>query len=161
LQATNPHLLKRYRQYNFGLENWVDTAHQRRRGTRVPAQIPVRLSSLDPSSTFSENCHTLVVNPQGCGVRFPRPLKPGLQIRIENLPGGGSTTARVACSLPLNYNRKYWLVGISLDTPGNLWCLAPAPQDWGQYADVPKFFPASLKSPGDKLPGAGTRIHEA
>jgi hypothetical protein len=128
----------------FGLGNWVDIARQRRKGTRVPAQIPVRLCGLDPSCTFAENCHTVVVNPQGCGVRFPRQLKPGLALRVDNLPGGGSTTARVACSLPLNYTSKYWLIGIALDTPGNPWCLAPAPKDWGPYADVPKFFPAPV-----------------
>jgi hypothetical protein len=143
------------------LENWVDTAHQRRRGTRVPAQIPLRLSSLDPSTAFAENCHTVLVNPQGCGVRFPRPLKPGLQLRIENLPGGGSTTAHVACSHPLSRTSRYWLVGIALDNPGNLWCLAPAPQDWGSYADVPKFFPTSLKSSRGKLDTANNRVNEA
>jgi hypothetical protein len=131
--------------YNSLFREIVDTGHQRRRGTRVRAQIPVRVSSLDPSRTFAENCHTLVVNPQGCGLRFPRPLQTGLQIRVENLPGGTAVTARVASSVPLNTASKYWLIGISLDTPGNLWCLAPAPQDWGTYADVPKFFPGPVK----------------
>jgi len=123
----------------------MDSGRQRRRGTRVRAQIPVRVSSLDPSSAFAENCHTLMVNPQGCGVRFPRPLTPGLQVRVENMPGGGAVTARVASSVPLNSTSKYWLIGISLDNPGNLWYLGPAPQDWGTYADIPKFFPASVK----------------
>jgi len=123
----------------------MDSGRQRRRGTRVRAQIPVRVSSLDPSSAFAENCHTLMVNPQGCGVRFPRPLTPGLQVRVENMPGGGAVTARIASSVPLNSTSKYWLIGISLDNPGNLWYLGPAPQDWGTYADIPKFFPASVK----------------
>ena len=118
---------------------------QRRRGTRVRAQIPVRLTSLDPARTFSEPCHTVVVNPQGCGVRLTRPLEPGTQIRVDDLPRGGSITAKVASSLPLQTGSKYWLVGICLDSPGNLWCLAPSPQDWGPDASVPRFFPSSVK----------------
>src|SRR5712692_1429498 len=125
-----------------------------RRGTRVRAQIPVRVTSLDPARSFSEPCHTLLVNPQGCGVRFTRPLEPGTQIRVDDLPGGGSITARVASSLPLQTGSKYWLVGICLDSPGNLWCLAPSPQDWGPNAAVPKFFPASLKISVESSPTA-------
>ena len=126
----------------------VDTQPQRRRGTRVRAQIPVRVTSLDPASKFSERCHTLLVNPQGCGVRFARPLEPGLQVRVDDLPGGGSITARVASSLPPPEGSKYWLIGICLDRPGNLWFLAPTPPDWGDNASVPKFFPAGITLAG-------------
>ena len=126
---------------------------QKRRSTRVRAQIPVRVTSLDPARTFSESCHTLVVNPQGCGIRFPRPLEPGLQIRMDDLPGGGSATARVANSLPLAASSKYWLIGISLESPGNFWCIAPTPQDWGAYSTLPRFFPSSIKDFGKNLFG--------
>ena len=118
----------------------------RRRGTRVRAQIPLYLTSLDPIATFSESCHTVLVNPQGCGVRFKGPLKQGLRVRVDHLPGGGNVTARVACSLPPAEGGKYWLIGIGLDVPGNLWCLAPSPSDWGNHASVPKFFPACVTS---------------
>ena len=117
---------------------------KRRRGTRVRAQIPLYLTSLDPVATFSESCHTVLVNPQGCGVRFKGPLKQGLRVRVDRLPGGGNAIARVACSLPPAAGGKYWLIGIGLDVPGNLWCLAPSPSDWGNYASVPKFFPACV-----------------
>jgi hypothetical protein len=122
---------------------------QRRRGTRVRAQIPVRLTSLDPATKFSESCHTVVVNPLGCGVRFTHPLEPGMQVRVDDLPGGGSATAHVASSIPLKTSGKYWLVGISLERPANWWCLAPTPQDWGQLSAVSRFLPASLKRAGD------------
>jgi hypothetical protein len=122
----------------------VETLPHRRRGTRVRAQIPVRVTGMDQAASFAENCHTLLVNPQGCGVRFSRPLSAGLPVRLENLPGGGSVTARVATSLPPAKGSKFWVVGIKLDAPGNLWCVAPVPQDWGAYAPPPKFFPASL-----------------
>ena len=92
---------------------------QRRRSTRVQAQIPVRLTSLDPSTKFSESCHTLVVNPLGCGVRFSHPLEPGMQVRVDDLPGRACATARVVNSIPLKTSGKYWLVGISLEQPAN------------------------------------------
>ena len=111
----------------------------RRFGTRVRAQIPLRIISIDPAASFSETCHTLLVNPRGCGVRFKRPLKTGLRVRVEGLPGGGSTTAQVASNLPPVQGSKYWLVGIGLDYPGNPWFLSPAPADWGVYGAAPKF----------------------
>ena len=120
-----------------------------RHGTRVRAQIPVRLIGLEAVSTFSENCHTLMVNPRGCGVRFPRALQPGSRVKVDQLPGGGSATARVACSLPPSKGSKFWIIGIGVDTPGNLWCLAPAPEDWGEAAVIPRFFPVSVKNSGE------------
>jgi len=101
----------------------------------------LRITSLDPTISFSENCHTMLVNPRGCGIRFARPLKPGLRVRVEGLPCGCSVTAQVACNLAPGEGSKYWLVGIGLDSQGNLWCIAPTPQDWGTYAAVPKFTP--------------------
>ena len=46
-----------------------------RRSTRIRAQIPLRITSLDPAVTFSEAGHTLVLNTQGCGVRLSRALE--------------------------------------------------------------------------------------
>ena len=119
---------------------------QRRRGTRIRAQIPLRLTSLDPTSIFSENCHTLVVNPQGCGVRFHRPLKPGLRVRVDGLPGVPSTTARVTANVPPRQGSRYWTVGIGFDSPGDIWCLAPAPPDWDS------------SSGAEFLAGSGSRL---
>jgi hypothetical protein len=117
---------------------------QRRRGTRVRAQIPLRITSLDPATDFAESCHTLVVNPQGCGIRCSRPLAAGIQIRMDELPGRGTALATVACTRRLSENSKYWIVGIALESPGNLWCIAPAPSDWGVYSPPLRFFPASV-----------------
>jgi hypothetical protein len=100
-----------------------------RRGSRIRAQIPVCVTGLDP--VFSEHCHTLIVNPLGCGVRLSRPLDPGASLRLEELPGGVSVAAKVANCTPLGTEGKYWLIGIALDEPGNVWCIHPAPADWG------------------------------
>ncbi|HXM61352.1 MAG TPA: hypothetical protein VN950_10885 [Terriglobales bacterium] len=102
-----------------------------RRSTRIRAQIPFRLASLDPEIPFSEQCHTLVVNTEGCGVRLSRPLEAGLSVLLDELPGGTSAPARVANCVPLGTGSNYWLVGIALEQPGNIWCIQPAPADWG------------------------------
>jgi hypothetical protein len=94
------------------------------RRTRVRAQIPLRVTSLDPATELSESCHTLVVNPHGCGVRLPCPLEPGMPVRLDDLPGGNEATARVANCVPLGTENKYWLVGLALDHSGNVWCRA-------------------------------------
>jgi hypothetical protein len=103
-----------------------------RRSTRIRAQIPVRITSLDATTQFSESAHTLVVNTQGCGVRISRPLEPGLAISLDTLPACKGVTARVANCVPLGAGGKWWMVGIALDEPGNVWGIHPTPADWGE-----------------------------
>jgi hypothetical protein len=105
-----------------------------RRSTRIRAQIPFHLVSLDPAIPFNEQCHTLVVNTEGCGVRLSQPLEPGLPVLLDELPGGASAPARVANCVPLGAEGKYWLVGLALEQPRNIWCIHPAPEDWGTEA---------------------------
>src|ERR1700735_3106832 len=102
-----------------------------RRSTRIRAQIPFRLVSLDPAVPFSEHCHTLVVTTEDCGVRLTQPLEAGLSVLLDELPGGTSAPARVANCVPLGTGSNYWLGGIALEEPGNIWCIQPAPADWG------------------------------
>jgi hypothetical protein len=101
-----------------------------RRSTRIRAQIPIRVTSLDPTIEFTEHCHTLVVNMEGCGVRLSRPLEPGVPVRLEELPAGNAVEGRVANCVPLGTDGKYWVVGLALEQPANIWCIQPAPADW-------------------------------
>jgi hypothetical protein len=103
----------------------------------------LRVTSIDPQITFAENCHTLLVNPRGCGIRSLRPLKPGMRVRIEGLPGCGTATATVASNLAPVRGSKFWIVGIGLDSRGNDWCIAPTPPDWVQYLSTPPLFSSS------------------
>lgn len=98
-----------------------------RRSTRLRAQVPVRIVSLDPAVSLSEHCQTVVVNCEGCGVRLPRAVQVGLQVSIEDLPGGLSARAKVTSCVALG---KDWLVGIELEERGNVWSIQPAPADW-------------------------------
>ncbi len=113
-----------------------DSQAEDRRSTRIRAQIPLRVTSMDAHAPFSEACHTLVVNIQGCGVRLSRPLRPGQEVCLDELPTGKTVTARVANSVPLGSGGK-WLVGIELDHPDNIWGIQPAPADWGPEAGAP------------------------
>ena len=108
-----------------------------RRSTRIRAQIPLRVTSLDPATPFSESGHTLVLNTQGCGVRLSRALEPGLAVSLDELPGGKSVPARIANCVPLGTGGQWWMVGIALDEPGNVWGVHPAPADWDSEAASP------------------------
>ena len=98
-----------------------------RRGTRVSLEIPITLSSLDPAHPFSEPCQTHLVNPQGCAARFGRPLEIGAVVQLEGLPTRTMVTARVVNCIPIE---KFWLLGLALDEPGNIWGIHSPPEDW-------------------------------
>ena len=118
------------------MESTAKSYEVERHSTRIRAQIPLRLTSLDPAIPMSEQCHTLVLNTQGCGVRLSRPLEPGVAVRLSELPGGKSATARVANCVPVGTAGKYWVVGLALDQKGNIWGIHPAPEDWGSEPQV-------------------------
>lgn len=103
-----------------------------RRGTRISCEIPFTLSSLDPAQPFSEACLTLLVNAQGCAARFRRPLEIGAPVRLEGLPAGIPVTARVVNCIPIDEYEKFWLLGLALDEPANVWGIQEPPEDWTQ-----------------------------
>jgi hypothetical protein len=105
---------------------------QTRRGTRIPCEIPITLTSLDPIHPFSEPCLAILVNPQGCAVRFCGPLQIGAAVRLEGLPGRTSVTARVVNSISLGEYEKVSLLGLALDEPGNVWGIKTPPEDWAR-----------------------------
>jgi hypothetical protein len=121
-----------------------------RRSTRIRAQIPFRLVSVDPEVPFSEHCHTLIVNTEGCGVRLNQPLEPGLPVLLDELPGGAKATAHVANCVPLGTEGKYWLVGIALEEPGNIWSIRPAPANWERASTMRAAPAATTVEPAKK-----------
>lgn len=102
--------------------------------TRVRVEIPLRLATLAPAPLFAEESHTLVVNPQGCGVKLSRALDVGTRVLMDGLPGGLQATARVANCLPLGADGRFFLLGLALESPGNVWGIKTAPADWGPTA---------------------------
>jgi len=117
-----------------------------RRSTRVRVEIPLRVTTLPPAEAFTEDTHTLVVNPQGCGIKVSHPLPIQTWVRLDGLPGGMSVRARVANCLPLGTGGKAFLVGLALETPGNVWGLPSPPEDWGEDAR-----PAAAPAESDPL----------
>ena len=113
-----------------------------RRSTRLRVQIPVSITSLDRMRPFAERCELLVVSAQGCGFRSTRALQLETPIMINDLPGGGSVTARVANCVPLGNDGKSFLIGAALYTHGNVWGIQNAPEDWG------------VAAPSDPVPAA-------
>jgi hypothetical protein len=114
--------------------------------TRIRAQIPVRITSLEPGVNFSERCHTLVVNTEGCGVRLSQRLEPGVPVILNELPDGRAVQARVSNCVALGTDGSYWLVGIALEQPGNVWCIQPAPADWNELTPSEVTVPLPKKS---------------
>lgn len=108
----------------------VLTPRATRRSTRIRVEIPIAVTSLDRLRPFAEKCVALVVSAQGCGFRSSRALQTETPIMLSDLPAGGSVTARVASCLPLGSDGKYFLIGASLYTHGNVWGIADPPQDW-------------------------------
>lgn len=103
-----------------------------RRGTRIPCEIPITLTALDPSQPFSGECLVILVNPQGCAARFGRRLEIGATVRLEGLPSGRNVTARVVNCISMGEYEKLWLLGLALDEPGNVWGIPSPPDDWTQ-----------------------------
>lgn len=107
-----------------------------RRGTRINRKLPVILTSLDPGDPFSEEAITLLVNPQGCAARFGRALEIGAAVRLDGLPARQSVSARVVnCIKPGKYD-KFWVLGLTLDEPGNVWGVESPPADWRQEQSI-------------------------
>ena len=102
---------------------------RRRSGTRIPCQIPAKLTSLDPTYPFADSCLVILVNPQGCAAHFPRSVKIGTVVNLEGLPSG-RVTAQVVNCISLGEHQKFWLLGLALTEPGNVWGVEAPPEDW-------------------------------
>src|SRR5438445_12226066 len=70
------------------MESTINPHDSPRRCTRIRTQIPLRLTRLDTAVRTSERCYTLVVNPQGCGVRLSTPLGRVFQYNWTNCRAG-------------------------------------------------------------------------
>ena len=107
-----------------------------RRSTRLPLEIPLRVTSLDPNVDFAENCNTVTVNAHGCGVISPRRLAAGTRVQLEITADKKTTNARVHDVVPLNDDSTSWLLGMEMEHAGNFWGIKYAPADWSEESDA-------------------------
>ena len=114
---------------NFKLSSFPNKGAVRA-GTRIPCEIPITLTSVDPAHPFSEPCLIILVNPLGCAARFRRPLEIGAAVQLEGLPAETRATARVVNCILIGEFEKQWLLGLALDEPGNVWGIQSPPEDW-------------------------------
>jgi hypothetical protein len=103
-----------------------------RRSTRLPLEVPLRVTSLDPKIKFAENCNTVTVSAHGCGIVSPRQLPTGTRINLEIVADRQTAAARVLEVVPLDDNGNSWLLGLEMEKPGNFWGIKYAPADWGE-----------------------------
>jgi hypothetical protein len=103
---------------------------QGRSGTRIPCEIPITLTSSDPSDPFSEPCQIILVNLRGCAALFSRSLEVGSAVRLQGLPAVRDVTARVVNCISFGDIEKRCLLGLSLDVPWNVWGIHTPPADW-------------------------------
>jgi len=113
----------------------ASNGHTARRSSRVPANVPVRVTSLEPNTQFSEICETLVVSAHGCALRFPLQLDAGSALRLHGR-GGRQATAYVVFCQPMGPDGQGFRLGARLDRPENFWGLESYPDDW-QVLEMP------------------------
>src|SRR6201993_5576112 len=92
-----------------------------RRSSRVPINVPILVTSLEPGTRFSEVCETLVVNAHGCAMRSPVKLDAGVLLHFHSKEGR-ETTAKVIYCEPFESDRG-WRLGARLHPPPNFWGL--------------------------------------
>jgi hypothetical protein len=90
----------------------------------------VVLTSIDDGPPFSEAGTTVLINPQGCALRFGQPIEIGRRVRLEGLPVSYEVTARIANCISFGQYEKFWIIGLALDFPDNVWGIENPPADW-------------------------------
>jgi hypothetical protein len=91
---------------------------RRRNGTRVSCDIPAQLETLNSLHLPPAPCLIIVVNPQGCGVKFGRPLEIGTRVQVQGIIANRNVIARVVNCISLGEYEKFWFLGLALDEPG-------------------------------------------
>lgn len=121
----------------------ASNGHTVRRSSRVPIKVPVRVTSMEPNTQFSEICETLVVSAHGCALRFPLKLDTGSALRLHSR-GGRQATAYVVFCQPMGLDGQGFRLGAQLDRPENFWGLESCPDDW-RVVEMPT--PAAQQPP--------------
>ena len=123
-----------------------------RRSSRVPMNIPIRVTSMEPKAQFSEICETLVVSAHGCALRFPQKLDTGSALRLHSR-GGRQATASVVFCQP---DGQGFRLGAQFDQPENFWGLESCPDDWR----VVEMLAPAAQHPAQELSAKSAIVHQ-
>ena len=129
--------------------------HTVRRSSRVPINVPIRVTSMEPNAQFSEICETLVVSAHGCALRLPLKLDTGSALRLHSR-GGRQATAYVVFCQPMGPDGQGFRLGAQLDRPENFWGLESCPDDW-RVVEMPA--PAA-QHPTQELSAKSAVLHQ-
>ena len=133
----------------------ASNGHTVRRSSRVPIQVPIRVTSMEPDAQFSEIGETLVVSAHGCALRLPQKLDTGSALRLHSR-GGRQATACVVFCQPMGPDGQGFRLGAQLDRPENFWELESCPDDW-RVVEMPT--PAA-QPPPRKLAAKSAVLHQ-
>ena len=100
-----------------------------RRSTRLALQIPVILTSLDPTYSFRKECKTAFVNAHGCAIIVRERLPDETPVMLRLVSNGALKKGRVVLAVALLESLS-WLLGVELDNPENFCELENPPADW-------------------------------
>ena len=123
-----------------------------RRSTRLPLEVPLRVTSLDPNVKFAHDCTTVTVSAHGCGLVSPQPLASGTRVQLEIVSDKQTTRARVLEVVPLDDQGTSWLLGMEMERPGNFWGIKYAPADWAEEISAEPEQPAVAKASTSAAP---------
>jgi len=112
----------------------VNASSALRRSARVPYATAIQVTSLEPSTKFSEICQTLVVNAHGCALRSPVKFESGAPLHFRS-KDGREITGRVVACLPMEDDG--WKLGVTLERPDNFWGMRPYPEEWDRVIQMP------------------------
>lgn len=107
-----------------------------RRGTRIPVHIKVIVTSLDATKWFTEAGLVILANQHGCALRIRRQVSMGTPVILEGLPASRKmAAAKVVNCISLGEYENFWLLGLELQEPGNVWGIETPPDDWADFEE--------------------------
>ena len=128
-----------------------------RRSTRLPLEIPLRVTSLDPKVEFAEDCNTVTVNAHGCGVISQRSLAAGTRVQLQITADKKTAKAQVHDVVPLNDENTSWLLGLEMEHAGNFWGIKYAPADWSEDETMQAVAPSTRASDAATKPASSPK----
>jgi hypothetical protein len=114
----------------------------KRRSTRLDQAVPVTVHGSDAfRAPYLERVSTLAVNCHGCRYHSKYDVLQGSTVFLEVNQQDenhtiGTCRARVKSILRLMTKERPFEVALELETPGNVWGVAPSPEDWFPVQEI-------------------------